>query len=123
MIYQFVALLFVHWVADFVLQTHWQASNKSKNNEAIGRHVGVYTSVLAFAVPFIFAGAPFSRWLLFVVLNSWCHFLTDYCTSRATARLWAKGDTHNFFVVVGFDQFIHQATLAGTMVWLFGGVS
>lgn len=118
MIYQFLALLAVHWFADFVLQTHWQASNKSKNNEALMRHVGVYTLVLAAAVPFIFAVnslAPF----LFVMVNSALHFCTDYVTSRISSRLYTKQDWHNFFVIIGFDQLIHQATLAGTMILFF----
>lgn len=122
MIYQFLALLAVHWVADFVLQTHWQASNKSKNNEALARHVGVYTLVLFFATPFIFPGTIWiaKLWLAFVFLNGALHFGTDYFTSRWTSKLYAKEDWHNFFVVVGIDQLIHQFTLALTAIWLFG---
>jgi hypothetical protein len=116
----FLALLAVHWIADFVLQTHWQASNKSKDNEALGRHVAVYTSALAFSVPFIFPTDAYSRWFLFVIFNSWLHFVTDYFTSRASSRLWAKQDWHNFFVVIGFDQLIHQVTLGVTMLVFFG---
>ena len=118
MILQFVALLVVHWFADFVLQTHWQATNKSKNWNALARHVGVYTAVLAVATPFIFADGVWLRWVLFAGVNGALHFATDAVTSRVNARLYAKGDIHNFFVGVGFDQLIHQCTLAATMVWL-----
>jgi hypothetical protein len=112
----FLALLAVHWFADFVLQTHWQASNKSKDVEALGRHVATYTVVLAAAVPFIFPVDSFAPFL-FVVTNSLLHFATDFVTSRISARLYAKQDWHNFFVVIGFDQLIHQFTLAATMLW------
>lgn len=117
--WQFLTLLAVHQVADFVLQTHWQASNKSKDNEALLKHVGTYTFVLFLVVPFIFPHDAYSAWFLFVIANSILHFMTDYITSRASSRLFGK-DWHNFFVVVGFDQLIHQATLAVTMACLLG---
>lgn len=116
---QFIALLVVHWIADFVLQTHWQASNKSKDNEALLRHVGTYTVVLMFVVPFIFPGELYRQWLIFVVANAVLHFATDYITSRASSKLFGK-DWHNFFVIVGFDQLLHQMTLAVTMALIFG---
>lgn len=120
MIYQFLALLFVHWIADFVLQTHWQASNKSKNIVALLGHVGTYTLVLAIATPFIFGDNMPGKMFAFVTLNSVLHLSTDFGTSRITSKLYAKQDWHNFFVVVGFDQLIHQVTLALTMIWIFG---
>lgn len=124
MIYQFMILLAVHWFADFVLQTHWQAQNKSKNNVALARHVVAYTAVLAVAVMLIFmpiGTIEVRRWaVVFVALNGALHFATDYCTSRWSSRLYAKQDWHNFFVVIGFDQLIHQITLALTMIWIFG---
>lgn len=124
MIYQFLMLLAMHWVADFVLQTHWQASNKSKNIEALARHVGIYTFVLFIATVAIFLPLDTieaRRWaILFVGINGVLHFCTDYFTSRWTSRLYAKQDWHNFFVIVGLDQLIHQMTLALTMIWIFG---
>jgi hypothetical protein len=115
-LWQFLALLATHWVADFVLQTHWQATNKSKRNDALAAHVGVYTCVLSFGSCLMFNAG--STLLLFVMLNGALHFATDWCTSRASSRLYAKQDWHNFFVVVGLDQLIHQATLAVTMWWI-----
>ena len=115
MIWQFVALLAVHWVADFILQTHWQAQNKSKNLEALARHVGSYTLALLIGSAFIFGQS--AALFAFVAINGILHFGTDYFTSRWTSALYAKQDWHNFFVVVGLDQLIHQVTLAATMVW------
>lgn len=121
---QFLCLLAVHWFADFVLQTHWQAQNKSKNNEALARHVVVYTTVLAIAMVAIFE--PFNTLAdrrsatVFVAINGILHFLTDYLTSRWSSRLYVKQDWHNFFVVIGLDQLVHQFTLAGTMILFLG---
>lgn len=139
MIYQFLALLAVHWFADFVLQTHWQASNKSKNNTALLWHVIVYTSAIGLASIAMFGsvGGPYAA------VNGLLHLATDWCTSRVTSRLFMKqfsiinisgpgvGDgphligksnlsLHNFFVVVGLDQLIHHVTLGLTMVYFFG---
>ena len=142
----FLWLLFAHWIADFCLQTRWQASNKSKNNEALFNHVGVYTTVLG-AATFFFPILTDQAYIFFVALNGVLHFATDYVTSRMTsplfmaqfdrvdivvpppltgpvekrteARVMMKNtfDLHNFFVVVGLDQLIHQITLAATL-WL-----
>lgn len=118
MIYQFLILLVVHWIADFVLQTHWQASNKSKNNEALLRHVGVYTLALA-SYTAIVVTPWFVTGVYFISLNGILHFITDYITSRMSSKLYVKQDWHNFFVVIGLDQLIHQFTLGLTMLWIF----
>lgn len=114
--WQFMALLAVHWVADFVLQTHWQASNKSKNFEALSRHV--YSYGVALMVGSLFILGPSINTVKFLMANVVLHLATDFCTSRVTSKLYAKDDIHNFFVVVGFDQLIHQVTIAVTL-WFF----
>lgn len=117
MFWQFVFFLAVHWVADFVLQTHWQASNKSKRLDALARHVSTYTACLFFTSLFIFLATGFA-FLWFTLTNGALHFVTDYFTSRWSSKFYAKQDWHNFFVVIGFDQLIHQVTLAVTL-WVF----
>jgi hypothetical protein len=48
---------------------------------------------------------------MFAVVNSALHFVTDFCTSRATSALWKKDQRHWFFVVIGLDQAIHMTCL------------
>ncbi len=128
-------ILFAHWVSDFVLQTHWMATNKSKNWYALLSHVGVYTVSLAICMIvlsvivlsfetgpvqhaiFVLAPSAFVTWIL---LNGALHFVTDAITSRITSYFWTKGDAHNFFVVIGLDQMIHYFCLFGTFVLLVG---
>ena len=105
---QILWLLITHWVGDFVFQTHWQAVNKSKNLEALIGHVLIYMLTLLVGVGLIL---PVPQALVFMMVNGLLHFFTDYCTSKWSAMLWQKGDVHNFFVVVGLDQLIHQITL------------
>jgi hypothetical protein len=110
--WQLVALLATHWVGDFVLQTNFQASNKNKRLDALSLHVATYTATLFVAAVILFG---LMSAITFVVVNAALHFVTDYITSRISSKLWAKQDWHRFFVTIGFDQLIHQATLAFTL--------
>src|SRR5262249_5011115 len=108
----FVLLLLAHWVGDFVLQSQWQAMNKSKRLDALALHVAIYAAVLLVAaVTLLGAG----RGLGSTLVNAALHFATDFVTSRVTARFWERQEWHRFFVMVGLDQFVHQATLAATL--------
>jgi len=113
----FVVLLLAHWVGDFVLQSQWQAMNKSKRLDALALHVAIYSAVLLVAAVTLLG--PW-RGLLFTLANAALHFATDFVTSRLTSRFWERQEWHRFFVMVGFDQFIHQATLAATLALMLG---
>lgn len=99
MIGSILALIWLHFIADFVLQTDKMAINKSSNNLWLGFHVLVYTTVL------LLFGWQFA------LLNGVAHFLTDWITSRVTSYLWKKEKRHWFFTVIGLDQAIHMTTL------------
>lgn len=119
--YFVMLVIFAHWVADFVFQTHWMAVNKSKNNLALGSHVLVYTIVVGIilGIPlYVYGNIPYITLGTWVTVNGILHFITDYITSRITSKLWQKEDYHNFFVVVGFDQVIHYTCLFATIIYL-----
>lgn len=98
-----IFLLLVHWVADFVCQTDEMAINKSSSNAWLFTHTGVYACFLLMFGP------------VYAIVNWAAHTLTDYCSSRASSYFWKKNDRHNFFVVIGFDQFLHIAVLILTI--------
>ncbi len=110
--WQLVVLLATHWVGDFVLQTNFQASNKNKRLDALSLHVATYTAVL-FVAAIILFGVMSA--ITFAAVNGAFHFGTDYITSRASSKFWAEQNWRPFFVMIGFDQLIHQATLAATL--------
>lgn len=113
-------LIFTHWVADFVCQTDEMAKNKSKSNKWLGKHILAYMSVLSVFAVYSGWEAAIENVLGFVLINGIAHFIVDYFTSRLTSKLWAKGDVHNFFVVIGFDQALHMITLVLTFNLLLG---
>lgn len=112
---QIMSIIFIHWIADFIFQTHWMATNKSKSNIALGLHVFVYSFIVTVGISLIFGLQPilWAAAFCFIFLT---HFATDYVTSRMSSYLYAKGDFHNFFVVIGFDQILHYAQLFGFLI-------
>lgn len=121
------SIIIIHWIADFVCQSHWQATNKSKNNYALLAHTITYSVIWAFLAYFtlfwylvitrekVHSTPELLYW--FIPITFVCHTITDYFTSRLNTKLWNKGDVHNFFVSVGFDQVLHYIQLF-TTYWL-----
>lgn len=116
-------LLLLHWFADFVLQTDEQAKQKSTSLKFLIEHTLTYSSV------FIIFGLVFMAFniittnilslLIFVGITFISHTITDYFTSRINSRLYKNNKIHEFFVSVGFDQFLHYLQLFLTFYILF----
>ena len=120
------SVIFIHWIADFVLQSDKQAKGKSKNWSDLLAHTFTYSTMWIFAsclmLGYVNKGQT-TQWyvihaLLFGLITFVCHTITDYFTSRLNSKLWAKGDVHNFFVSVGFDQVLHYIQLFLTFYFL-----
>lgn len=114
MIIAFLIIL-VHWLADFVLQTDKMAKGKSKNWYDLLSHTSTYSVVWLLGIAFMWDVKHANAWISlsfkFAIITFVAHTITDYFTSRLNAKLWAKGDVHNFFISVGFDQVLHYAQL------------
>ena len=117
-------ILFWHWMADFVAQTHEMAINKSSSVKWLTKHVIAYGKYLMYgSLPLLIYGVIYEEdWSIlvvsYVVVNMILHWITDYFTSKWSSKLWKKGDVHNFFVVIGLDQLIHTFCLILTYQWL-----
>jgi len=107
--------LFVHWIADFVLQNEKMALNKSTSNYWLGIHVTVYTLATISSWVILFSIVGLHTTLLQYVLAALAifsmHFITDYITSRITGKYYKAKKNHEFFVTIGFDQWLHYVQI------------
>jgi len=120
-----ILLFFAHWWSDFVHQSDKMAVNKSTSNKWLLWHVIIYSGWMAIVIS---AGVGLGlisvpAWNLvggrFIAANFLLHFCTDYVTSRVTSYFYKHKKRHQFFVTIGFDQFLHAAALILTWVWIF----
>ena len=119
-------LFLLHFIADFLLQSHWMATRKSTDVRVLSYHIAIITGV------FLAGAAPFLGWLSipFVLLNSSAHAAIDWNIWRlykksvqwrepmATAETWRHWEDHWFFVTIGADQLLHGATILLLAEWL-----
>lgn len=106
---QFLFLIFVHWVADFVCQTAWMVNNKSKapNPMApLATHCFVYALAMS-AASFHITGLLCYPFLIFFI----SHFFIDAITSKITHKLWDMKNVRWFFNTIGFDQVLHYGVI------------
>lgn len=119
-------LLFSHWVADFLLQTDDMAKNKSSDCIVLGFHCIFYSIVMTFCFLIFYITAQLyypleffiirpdfpAEYLTFFLFGTFVfHFAIDYVTSRMTTEFWIREERHWFFVTIGFDQFLHFASI------------
>lgn len=114
-IWQLVMLLVTHWVGDFLFQTTWMATSKSRRLDALTAHVLIYSLALSVTAVLIFG--PNALAAAFIACNAVLHFVTDFFTSKVSAALHAKQNMRGFYVVLGLDQLLHHIALAATLVW------
>lgn len=126
-------LVSIHTLADFMLQTRWQAQNKSHNMIALAGHVFTYS--IAMGIMGLFLILPFGfekyflNWVYWILFNFAAHFLTDFVTSRILSYNYGKmiafqseGDFGRsdfyqklFWSWIGNDQMTHILSL----VWSY----
>lgn len=124
MVNEFVllAILIIHWVADFILQSDANAKGKSSSWIHLLSHTFIYSLVwipcVLVYLHYTSEISPLLRifeTLAFVVITFISHTITDYITSREVKKLFAKNDHHNGFILIGFDQMLHYVQLFLTL--------
>lgn len=117
-----IGLTFGHWFADFVLQSRKIAESKSSSIGALCTHVTLYTAALACVmVPILIREHDWKLVVSFIGVNSFCHLVTDFATSKMSAAAYKDEDKSQFWNVIGLDQSTHWShlliTYFGFFVW------
>lgn len=106
-----LSIILIHFFGDFIIQTDWQAKNKSSNLEALLNHTTTYT----------LCWLPFCLYYhlgYFMIITWFFHTITDYLTSRWVKKSFEKQDYHMGFVKIGLDQCGHYIQLFLTFYFL-----
>lgn len=113
------AIIIIHYIADFIVQTDWQAKNKSKSWEALLNHTFIYSAIFGLIMCFILP-VESNKHLptYFFLITFICHTIIDYFTSRWVKKSFEKQDYHLGFVKIGFDQILHYTQLLLTFYFL-----
>jgi hypothetical protein len=106
MVEDIIILVWLHFLADFVLQSDKIATQKSSSLSALGIHSALYGMI------FIVAGFQYA------LLNGVLHGIVDFFSSRIAKKFYQEGDRHSFFVTIGADQAIHMTCLILTYFWM-----
>lgn len=105
--YTLILIIWLHFVADFLLQPDWMATRKSSNTWILALHCLVYGAI------FVLIGWAYAA------VNGLLHFAVDFVTSRLTSHFYeTEGYGRKFFNAIGLDQAIHMTILYLTYVWL-----
>ena len=108
-----------HFVCDFMFQSDRMAQNKSKSFDVLMEHTMIYSfAMMMLLIPFYPENITSWNMIHFYAINLVAHTITDYFSSKATSYFYEKDDRHNFFVVVGFDQFMHIIVLLASWCYL-----
>lgn len=121
MIWTFLYIIFIHWIADFVFQSRQMGENKSKSNYWLTIHVLTYSciTITCWLLLMFIDGSHFTiknydlvnRFELSFIFIFVLHWITDYITSRITGKYAVEKRWYGFFTTIGFDQVLHYVQL------------
>lgn len=133
-------MFFLHFVADFLLQSRKMGKEKSKKVNFLIQHCSIQLAIFFIGLLPIYG----LQSIEFAALNAIIHGVIDWHIWRLymVSVLWRKTDSkvpwkerpkliskrfpywedHYFYLTIGLDQFLHMTTLVGLWYYVFGGV-
>jgi len=106
-------LLFIHWVADFLFQTTWMATNKYRDIGALVQHTLTYSIVMTLCMYPLLNNNIYSL-LIFEIVTFVVHTAQDYITSKMTHKQFERkiyNGWNGAFTIIGLDQWLHFVQL------------
>ena len=98
-----LAVVWIHFIMDFVLQPRWIADNKGKKLSVLTLHCIMYSLPFAFIDP------------IYAAVNCVLHLGVDSVSSRITSHFWDTGNDFGLFATIGVDQAVHLTILLLTL--------
>lgn len=115
---QIISVFFLHWLADFPGQDSEWGLNKHHDFKLLLLHTLVYSFIFSSGVVILYGGIPAETLGKLFAITFFSHTLTDFCTSRWNARAYADKKYKLWINSIGFDQWLHQAQIILTLVYL-----
>jgi hypothetical protein len=100
----FIAIIWVHLIADFALQSRYIAIRKGKEFRCLFLHGIIYLGcMLVFGV-------------IFALVNGLLHISIDFVTSKFTSKFHREKKDYLFYLTIGIDQSLHLSILLITFM-------
>lgn len=121
-----IYLFFMHFVADFLLQSRAMGKGKSENLWLLLAHISIQFIVIGSALVWISVKQDLAA--EFAVLNAVIHGVIDWfiwrlykisVVKRGYGADFAYQEDSLFYSTIGFDQFLHIATIAALAHFFF----
>lgn len=120
--------LFLHFIADFVLQPRDMAKNKTSDLKILRNHIFRIISIIGLGLlPFL----TLDKVMILTLVNGLIHGVIDWniwkiykhfaykrASKLALPETFAYWDDVWFYCTIGLDQFLHAATLVALFYWL-----
>jgi hypothetical protein len=110
-------LVFLHLVADFLLQGSYFSKLKATKITYLLLHVLIYTLLFVILSPLLLS-LTFTQGLLFSGINGGIHLVVDFLTSKLKQKFWQKNESI-YVAIITFDALIHIAVLIATYIYIF----
>jgi hypothetical protein len=105
-----------HYVADYLLQPGWVLGGKGDMRK-IGGYVHAGVHAIASVPAYLIAGLGAVEIVLFVVVEFVIHYFIDFAKAALSSRSTAGPTTWSYWAMHGADQFVHQLTYAGLILF------
>lgn len=111
-----ILIFVIHFISDFIFQSHEMSLKKSKSLLWLNYHILIYSGITTLC--WVIYSIELTTIPLIFGVTFITHWITDFFTSKWSSYFYSKNSIHNFFLVIGLDQLIHATTLILTYNYL-----
>jgi len=97
-----------HFIADFVLQTDYMASNKGTFLHPGGIYHSLIQAVFSLGILLMFVDPVVA--IFFSFIDLFLHYFIDFFKMNINKRKCLTPHQKHFWTLLGFDQLLHQLT-------------